>query len=210
VPGTVFALFRVCLALVSAVAAGFGELAEDVGGDPAQDAVQDAGHGDDVPAADLVADGVDGDGEGDAAGVEAGDGGGAGFQRAQRVVDGQHRPQFLADQFRGPGAQGEPGALEPGLELLVGALAFPALVIQRGDLRRGCLVRVEQAGGQPERLGAGLPAGGGDGDGVVDDADQAALGGRAGRPVLAALPGCLRGGQDRQGACLIRCVSGGL
>src|SRR5580698_1142596 len=105
-----------------------------------------------LPAGGVVAGGADGDGEGDAAGADAGAGGGAGPQRAQGLADDQEREQFLAGQVRGPGAEGESGAAQPGLQLAVAVLAFPPLPVQAGQRRRRRFPRVEQCGDQPELL----------------------------------------------------------
>src|SRR5207249_11182112 len=64
------------------------------------------------------------------------------------------------------------GAAQPGLDLGVAVLGLPPLVVQRGQVRGGCLPAVRQRGGQAEQPGPGGAAGGADGDGVLDDADR--------------------------------------
>ena len=73
-------------------------VAEEVGDGLAQCQFQ-AVRGDDGVAGGVVAGDADGHGEGDPVGVDAGLPRGLGFQGAERLVDGEEREQFLADQF---------------------------------------------------------------------------------------------------------------
>jgi hypothetical protein len=73
---------------------------------------------------DLVAGGVQGDGEAGAVGVGAGDGaGGVGDGGAQGLVGNQQGVDLLLDPVGGAGAQ-DPAAEDRGLELEVGGLDF--------------------------------------------------------------------------------------
>src|SRR6266702_7686712 len=104
------------------------DLAGQVGGG----AGEDAGGEDD-----LVAGGVQGDGEAGAVGVGAGDGaGGVGDGGAQYLVGDQQGVDLLVDAGGGAGAQ-DPAAEDGGLELEVGGLDLPALAVKNGDLGGG-------------------------------------------------------------------------
>src|SRR6266545_7565086 len=76
---------------------------------------------------------------------------------------------LLVDAGGGAGAQ-DPPAQDAGLQLQVGGLDLPALVVQRDQRGRRPAPGIGQGGGQP--VAAAGPAGaGGDGDLGVDDAD---------------------------------------
>ena len=92
----------------------------------------------------LVAGGVQGDGEAGAVGVGARDGaGGVGDGGAQHLVGDQQGAGLLVDAAGGAGAQ-DPAAEDGGLELEVGALDLPALAVKNGDLGGGVAGRVER------------------------------------------------------------------
>ena len=92
---------------------------------------------------DLVAGGVQGDGEAGAVGVGAGDGaGGVGDGGAQHLVGDQQGVDLLVDAAGGAGAQ-DPAAEDGGLELEVGGLDLPALVVEDGELAGRVAGRVE-------------------------------------------------------------------
>ena len=103
---------------------------------------------------DLVAGGVQGDGEAGPVGVGARDGaGGVGDRGAQHLVGDQQGVDLLVDAVGGAGAQ-DPAAEDGGLELEVGGLDLPALAVENGDLAGGVAGRVEQGGDQPAAGGA--------------------------------------------------------
>ena len=92
---------------------------------------------------DLVAGGVEGDGEAGAVGVGAGDGGGGvGDRGAQRLVGDQQGLDLLLDAVGGAGAQ-DAAAEDGGLELKVGGLDLPALVVEGRQFAGRVAVRVE-------------------------------------------------------------------
>src|SRR5215469_4408256 len=119
---------------------------------------------------DLLAGGVEGDGEAGPVGVGTGSGeGGVGDGDPQGLVGGQQGVDFLGDAGDGAGAQD--AAAEHGLfDLEVGGFDLPSLVVELDQLERGMLAVIEQGGREP--VGPGLGAGrGGDGDLALDDAD---------------------------------------
>jgi len=77
-------------------------------------------------AAGVVAGDADGHGEGDPVRVDPGGAGRFGPERAQCLVDGEEREEFLVDQFGRSGAQDERCPAEPGLEFAVAGLDDPA------------------------------------------------------------------------------------
>ena len=133
---------------------------------------------------DLVAGGVQGDGEAGAVGVGAGDGR-VGDGGAQCLVGNQQGVDLLLDPVGGAGAQ-DPAAEDCGLELEVGGLDFPALVIENGQVAGGVAGRVGQGGDQPAAA-RGVPGAGGEGDLGVDDPDRDAAEARQPRSVGQAL-----------------------
>src|SRR6516162_4834588 len=78
---------------------------------------------------DPAADGADGPLEPDPVRVDAGRGGGGADQGADRVVGQEVAPDLLLDHVRGLRPQDPPGAAQEGLELRVGGLMLPSLVI---------------------------------------------------------------------------------
>src|SRR5271154_946443 len=141
------------------------------------------GAGDDAGGEDaLVAGGVQGDGEAAAIGVGAGNGAsGVGDGGAQYLVGDEQGVDLLVDAAGGAGAQ-DPAAEDGGLELEVGALDFPALVVQDGQIAGGVAVRVRQGGDQPAAA-CRVPGTGRDGDLGVEDPDGDAAEARQPRPV---------------------------
>src|SRR5205085_2614408 len=89
----------------------------------------DGGAGDDAGGLDeLVAGGVQGEGEAGPVGVGAGLGGGVGHGGAQDLVGDQQGVDLLVHPGRGAGAQ-DPAAQHGGLQFAIGRLDVPALVI---------------------------------------------------------------------------------
>src|SRR5262249_35047083 len=118
----------------------------------------------------LVAGGVERDGEAGPVGVDAGMAvGGVGHGGAQELVGDQEGVDLLGETGWGAGAQ-DAAAQDGGLEFQVGGFDLPSLVVEGGQVGGGMAVVVEQGGGKS--VGAGVPAGvGGDGDLGVDHAD---------------------------------------
>ena len=122
------------------------EAGEHVGDGVLAGAGQALRGGDGELGAGVVTGDAGGDGEGQLARVDAGLAGGVVFHLAYRLAQGQERPHFLAGRLGGPGPQDEPGAAQPGLDLGVAVLGLPPLVVQRGQVRGGCLPAVRQRG----------------------------------------------------------------
>ena len=74
--------------------------------------------------------------------------GGVGDGGAQRLVGDQQGVDLLLDAVGGAGAQ-DAAAEDGGLELEVGGLDLPALVVENGQVTGGVAGRVEQGGDQP-------------------------------------------------------------
>src|SRR5262252_8712255 len=117
---------------------------------------------------DLVACGLEGGAEAGPVGVSAGGGrGGVGDGDPDRLVDGQQGVDLLGDAGQGAGAQ-DAAAQHGFLDLEVGGLDLPPLVVEGDQVEGRVAAGVEQAGGQP--VGPGLGAGcGGDGNLALDD-----------------------------------------
>jgi len=114
---------------VGAAAAAGQELAEDLGVQGAAVGCRAGG-----PGGDVAAQGAQGDGVGDAVGVEGGGGGGAGAGGVDELAGAQQGPGFLLDAGGVAGAQDAAGAAEEGLEFAVAGFGFPPLGVERGDL----------------------------------------------------------------------------
>ncbi|MCG5213361.1 hypothetical protein MBA17_08830 [Streptosporangium sp. KLBMP 9127] len=129
----------------------------------------DDGVGDDACGLDdLVAGGLQGDGEAGPVGVGAGDGGG-GDRDPDELVGGQQGVDFLGDACHGAGAQ-DVAAEHAFLDREVGGFHLPPLVIELDQLEGGVAVVVELGGGQAVHA-PGASGGGGDGDLAFHDAD---------------------------------------
>jgi hypothetical protein len=103
-------------------------------------------------------------------GVGARDGAdGVGHGGAQDLVGDQQGVDLLVHAGGGAGAQ-DLAAEDGGLELEVGRLDFPALVVERDQVAGRVAAGVGQGGDQPV-AGDGAPGAGGDGDLGVDDPD---------------------------------------
>src|SRR6266540_7468561 len=124
----------------------------------------DNGLGDDTGGLhELVAGGVQGDGEAGPVGVDAGLGaGGVGHGQAEDLVAHQQGVDLLVDAGGGAGAE-HPPAQDAGLQLQVGGFDLPALVVEGDQPERGIAAVVGQGGGQPVDPGA-APGAGGDAD----------------------------------------------
>ena len=123
--------------------------------------------------------------------------GGVGDGGAQRLVGDQQGVDLLVDAGGGAGAQ-DPAAEDGGLELEVGGLDLPALVVEDGQVAGGVAGGVGQGGDQPVAAG-GAPGAGGDGDLGVDDPDGDAAEARQPGAVRAAAAG--RGASGRCSRC---------
>ena len=144
------------------------EVVQDVAADGADEV--DDGVGDDPGGVDeLVAGGVQGDGEAAPVGIDVGLGeGGVEDRCAERLVGDEQGVDLLLDPARGAGAQ-HPAAEGGRLQLQERGLDLPPIMVQRDDLSGGA-VGVEDRGDQP--VDPGLAAGGGgDGDLAADDLD---------------------------------------
>src|SRR6266704_1917567 len=107
----------------------------------------DNGLGDDTGGLhELVAGGVQGDGEAGPVGVDAGLGaGGVGHGQAEDLVAHQQGVDLLVDAGGGAGAQDS--AEDAGFELQVGGFDLPPLVVEGDQPERRIAVVVEQGGG---------------------------------------------------------------
>src|SRR5262249_1435980 len=150
-----------------AQAAGGQEVVQNVAADGAGQV--DGFCGDDAGGLDdLVAGGVQGDGEAGPVRVGAGGGeGGGGDGDPDCLVDDQEGVDLLGDAGQGAGAQ-DAAAQHGFLDLEVGRFDLPSLVVKLDQLERGMLAGIEQGGGQPVGPGAGTGRGG-DGDLALDD-----------------------------------------
>ena len=119
---------------------------------------------------DLVAGGVQGDGEAGPVRVGARDRArGVGDGGAQGLVGDQQGVDLLLDAVGSAGAQ-DAAAEDGGLELEVGGLDLLPFVIQDGQVAGRVAGRIGQGGDQPAAAG-GAPGTGRDGDPGVDDPD---------------------------------------
>src|SRR5271157_839488 len=97
---------------------------------------------------DLVAGGLQRDGEAGPARTGSGGLGGSGHGHPQRLVEGQQRPEFLLGA--GPVAGAEHVPAEQGVpQRQVGDLDFPALMVKADQLPGGVAAPVPQRGDQP-------------------------------------------------------------
>src|SRR6266702_466960 len=138
---------------------GRHEAGQDEAADPAGEV--DSGAGDDARGqGDLVAGGVQGDGEAGAVGVGAGGGrGGVGDGGAQGLVGDEQGVHLLLDAAGGAGPQ-DAAAADGGLQLEVGGLDLPALMVENGQVEGWEAGRVGQGGDVPAVAGEAAGAGG--------------------------------------------------
>src|SRR5437773_3137269 len=129
----------------------------------------DGGAGGDAGGLDeLVAGGVQGEGEAGPVGVGAGlGGGGVGHGGAQDLVGDQQGAGLLVHAAGGAGAQ-DPAAQDGGLQFAVGRFDVPPLVVKRDEFAGRVAVGAGQGGDQPG-AGGGAAGLGRDGDLGVDD-----------------------------------------
>lgn len=115
---------------------------------------------------------------------------------AQCPVDSEEGVDLLADQLGCPGAQDESGAAQAVFRFREPVFDLPPLMVGRRQLAGRGQLGIQQAGDQPERLGAGQAGLWADGHGVLDDPHRVSSGrllqGASGRAGLT-VPDVLRG-----------------